>query len=291
MFMTYLVMNKTFIMMQKFCLILVFMSVVIMVLLIIWRGMRGHWPLPCTPTCPCGAWVAPGWPMVILAPTPLILPTSITRRAWRVRGAIMAMIMCTTPIVMPVVIGLGPITTMGPTSVSIPIFCFRGWVQVRSLILTWAWWPMSAICGWRIIQVVRIIILPLFVLRSHISMTISMVMIIIMIVITMPPIIWTVRSRGGILVMILWIIWLWITAISCSLITARDIRVSHGSNIRVPHTIEDILHSKPLSIVLSSMHLFSHQWDVLLMFGGTANIFAFLTTLNLFSVMFFLFHI
>ena len=35
MFMTYSVMNKTFITMQKFCLVLVFMSVVIMVPLII----------------------------------------------------------------------------------------------------------------------------------------------------------------------------------------------------------------------------------------------------------------
>ena len=72
---------------------------------------------------------------------------------------------------------------------------------------------------------------------------------------------------------------------------ARDIRVSRGSNIRVPHTIEDILCSKPLSILPLPMHFFSHQQDVSLTFGGTANIFAFLTTSNLFSIMFFLFHI
>ena len=72
-------------------------------------------------------------------------------------------------------------------------------------------------------------------------------MIINMIVITMPPVRQMARPRGGIPVMILWIIWLWITAISYSLITARDIRVSCSSNIIVPHTIEDILCSEPLT--------------------------------------------
>ena len=185
----------------------------------------------------------------------------------------MATVMGTLPMVMLIVIGSSLITTMGSTPVSIPILCFRGWVWVRYFISTWAWWPISAICGWRIIQVVRIIILPPFVLSSHIHMTIATIMIVIMVVILIPPIIWMARWRGGIPVMILWIIWLWITAISYSLITARDIRVSRGSNIRVPHTIEDILHSEPLSVVLSSMHFFSHQRDVLLTFVGTANIF------------------
>ena len=105
-------------------------------------------------------------------------------------------------------------------------------------------------------------------------------MIVIMVIILMPPVIWMARSRGGIPVMILWIIWPGITAISCSLITARDIRVSRGSNIRVPHTIEDILLGEPLAIVLSSTHFFSHQRDVSLMLGRMVNIFAFLITLN-----------
>ena len=153
-------MNKTFIMTQKFYLVLVFMSVIIMAPLIIWRGMRGHWPLSCTPTCSCGAWVAPGWPMVILAST----PTSITCWTWQVRGAIMAAVLGTTPMVMPVVIGLGPTTTMGSTPLSIPILSVRGWVQVGYFISTRLWWPVSAICGWGIIQVVRIIILLPFLL-------------------------------------------------------------------------------------------------------------------------------
>ena len=178
---------------------------------------------------------------------------------------------------------------MGSTPILIAILCFRGWVQVIYFISTWAWWPICVISGWRIIWVVRIIILLPFLLRSRNSMTMTTVMIIIMIVIIMPPIIWMARTRGSIPVMILWIIWPQITAISCSLITARDIRVSCGSNIRVPHTIEDILRSKPLSIVLLPTHFFSNQWDISQMFGGMVSDFTFFFTLNKFSVMFYLF--
>ena len=140
---------------------------------------------------------------------------------------------------------------------------------------------MSAIRGWKIIQVIRVIILPPFVLSSHICTTIATIRIVIMVVILMPPVLWTARSRGDILVVILWIIRPGITTISCSFIVDRDIRVSCSSNIRVPHTIKDIPCSEPLMIVLLSTHFFSNQGDISLIFGGTANIFAVLTTLNL----------
>ena len=153
MFMAYSVIDKTFITTQKFCLILVFMSVIFMVPLIVWRGMRGHWPLSCTPMCLHGA---SGIRMTYghFGFMPLTSPTSVTRWAGWVRGATRATVMGMPPMVMPMVIGLSPITIMGLTPVSIPILCFRGWVWVRYFISTRMGWPISAICGWRIIWVV-----------------------------------------------------------------------------------------------------------------------------------------
>ena len=163
MFMTYSDMNKTLITTQKFCLVLVLMSVVFMMPLIIGRGVRGNWSLSCTPTHLCGVWVALRWPMVMSAFMPLTASASVTQWAQWIRGATMAMVM-----------GMSPMVTL---------------------------W--SADWGWRIIQVIRDIILSSHITCSHIHMTITTTM--IMVIISMPPIVWMTRSRGDILVMILWI--------------------------------------------------------------------------------------
>ena len=203
MFMTYLVMNKPFIIMQKFCLILVLTSVIFMVPLIIWRGLRGNWSFPGAPMHLCRVMLK--WPLVILASLSFTLPTSATWQAQWVRGASMSTVMCTLPMVTPMVIGSSLITIAGLMRTLMPVLCPKGWIWVGCFISTRMWLLISAIWGWRIIQVIRVITLLSHIMCSHICTIIITIIIMIMVIITMPSIIWSARSWGGIPVMIFWI--------------------------------------------------------------------------------------
>ena len=154
--------------------------------LIIGCGMRGNWPLPCTPVHSHWVWVVSRWLMVISASTP---STSATQWAWWIRRATMAMTMGMSPMVASMVIGLSLATTVGLMSSLIPILCSKGWIRVGCFISTRLWWPTSAIWGWRIIWVIRVITLMLPIMCSCICTTIATIMIMIMVIIFMPPII------------------------------------------------------------------------------------------------------
>ena len=204
--------------MQKFCFVLVFMSVIFMVPLIVGRVWEGidlslvllHVHAECE-------WHQDDlWSSWLLCLSLcLSLPLDKLDKSEGLRP----------PMVMPMVIRLSPIITMGSMSASTTILCFRGWVWVGCFISTQAWWPISAIQGWRIIWAIRVITLPFYITSSCIHTTITAIMIVIMVIIFMPPIIWTARSRGGILVMIPWITRPGIPTISCLLIMARDITI------------------------------------------------------------------